>query len=402
MIHKYCRFLTVTSKKHLKISMAGVAVCASLASVSNSYAGDTFDMGNDKSITIGFGLRTSYTNLQNGAPNGTSNSNTFNVDNTRLYISAQLNKMISGTLNTDRDATGNIVLMDGFTEIALNEEFNLRAGRLLPPSDRSNLDGPFYLNTWQFPFVSQYPNVAIGRDNGMLAWGKPMDGKIVYSVGTFTGHNAIQGGSDAAGKALFAGRLAINFLDPEPAPAYYTASTYYGSKDILTLGFVFQNQKNGVGSSATAQGDYNSWNTDLLFEEKVSGDGVVTMEGAYYKYGLGAVDCGSGEPGSLPCNAAPNATNVGGLVAGTAYLATLEYMFPQQIGIGKLQPFVRIQNFHRNISQTTDKQSDLGVNYVIDGHNARISAVYSKLSDNRLIPSLANQNQLIVGYQFQF
>ncbi len=400
MIHKYCGNSIVTGKRNWKSYMAGFAVLASLTGASASYADQTFQMGDGKSLSLGFGLRSSFTSLQNGAPDGTSRSKSFNVDNARLYISGQLNDMIRGTLNTDRDAAGNVVLMDGFTELGLSDNFNVRLGRLIPPSDRSNLDGPFYLNAWEFPgVVSAYPNLAIGRDNGMLAWGKPLGGTIVYSVGTFTGHNAVAGGSNAAANPLYAGRLAINFLDPEPAPAYYTASTYYGSKDILTAAVVMQHQNAGVGSSPAAQGNYNSWSTDLLFEKKISGDGVVTVEGAYYKYGLGAVDCGSGEPGSGICAAG---TNVGGLVAGKAYLATLEYMFPQQVGVGKFQPFVRLQNFNREVSQTTNKQSDIGFNYVMDGHNARISAVYSKLSDTRLIPSAVDRNQFIVGYQFQY
>jgi hypothetical protein len=399
MIHKYCSNSMAAGKPNWKKFIAGVAVLASLAGASTGYAGQTFQGGDDKSLSLGFGLRTSFTSLENGAPDGTSRSKTFNVDDARLYITGHLNKMVSGTFNTERDSAGNIVLMDGFTEFAFSDTFNVRAGRLIPPSDRSNLDGPFYLNAWQFPgVVSQYPSLAIGRDNGMLAWGKPMGGKFVYSVGAFTGHNVATGDSNDAGNLLYAGRFVYNFFDAEPAPAYYNASTYYGSKDILTVALVFQSQKNGVGTSPTAAGNYNSWSSDLLYEQKVSGNGVVTVEGAYYKYGLGAVDCGSGEPGSVAC--AGTGTNVGGLVAGKAYLATVEYMFPEQVGMGKFQPFVRLQKFDRDVSQTTNKQSDLGVNYVMDGHDSRISAVFSKLDDSQL--AVSSRNQFILGYQFQY
>lgn len=401
MINKYCLNSSKSEKRNRDMLKASIAMLVGLTGVSSANAGQTFQMGPDQSLTLGFGLRTSYTSLQNGAPDGVSRSNDFNLDSSRLYINGQLNNTIKGTLNTERDNTGKMVLMDGITQFEFSNDFNLWAGRLLPPSDRSNLDGPYYLNAWSYPgVVSNYPNVAIGRDNGAVIWGKPMDGKLVYSFGAFGGHNTYAGGSNASDDLLYAGRLAINFLDPEPAPAYYNASTYYGSNNILTLGLVFQSQKNGVGNSAAARGDYNAWNADLLFEEKVPGDGVVTIEGAYYKYGLGAVDCGSGEPGSMPCTGGTE--NVGGQVAGKAYLATIAYMFPQKVGMGNIQPFVRVQNFQRDLSQTTNKQSDIGVNYVINGANARISAVYSKLSDNRMVASLANTNQLILGVQFQY
>lgn len=386
----------------MKMLRAGLAVMAGLSGITNASAGQTYDMTGDKSLSLGFGVRSSYTNLQYGAPDGTSNSNTFDVENFRLYISGQLNNMIKGTFNTERDSSGKIVLMDGIAKLEFNNDFNIWMGRTIPPSDRSNLDGPFYLNVWQFPFVSDYPNLAIGRDNGLMAWGKPMGGKLVYSVGTFVGHNVVAGGSNAAGNLLYAGRLAINFLDPEPAPAYYEASTYYGEKDLLTLGLVYQHQKDGVGSSPTNAGNYNSWSADLLFEKKLPAAGVFTLEGAYYKYGLGAVDCNSGEPGSGVCTGPAGQGNVGGLVAGKAYLATVEYLFPETVGWGKFQPFLRTQNFKRDVSQTTEKQNDVGVNYVIDGHDARLSAVYSKLQDNRLIAPYSSRNQFILGFQFQY
>lgn len=401
MVHTYCSNSIASRNRNLKKLMVGFAVLASFAGASTSYAGQTFEMGDNKSLSLGFGLRSSFTSVQNGAPDGTSRSKSFNIDDTRLYITGHLNKMISGTLNTERDAAGNIVLMDGFTEVGFSDDFNVRAGRVIPPSDRSNLDGPFYLNAWQFPgVVSQYPSLAIGRDNGMLVWGKPMGGKFVYSVGAFTGHNAVAKDSNAAASPLYAGRLVYNFLDPEPAQAYYNASTYYGSNNILTVALVFQHQNDGVGSSPSAAGSYNSWSTDFLYESKETGSGVITVEGAYYKYGLGAVDCGSGEPGAVAC--AGSGTNVGGLIAGKAYLATVAYLFPEQVGMGKFQPFVRFQKFNRDVSQTTNKQSDIGVNYVMDGHNSRISAVLSKLEDTRLSPALSSRNQFILGYQFQY
>lgn len=385
-----------------KMLRAGLAIMAGLSGISNASA-QTYQMTGDKSLSLGFGVRTSYTNLQYGAPDGTSRSNTFDVEDMRLYISGQLNNMVKGTFNTERDSTGKIVLMDAIAKLEFGDNFNIWAGRTIPPSDRSNLDGPFFLNVWQFPgVVSAYPNLAIGRDNGLMAWGKPMGGKVVYSVGAFTGHNVVAGGSNASGNLLYAGRLVINFLDPEPAPAYYEASTYYGARDILALGLVYQHQKDGVGSSPASAGDYNSWSTDLLFEKKLPGEGVVTVEGAYYKYGLGAVDCNSGEPGSGICTGPAGQGNVGGLVAGKAYLATVEYLFPQTVGWGKFQPFLRTQNFKRDVSQTTNKQNDVGLNYVINGHDARLSAVYSKLEDNRLVGALASRNQFILGIQVQY
>ena len=44
------------------------------------------------------------------------------------------------------------------------------------------------------------------------------------------------GPSNQAHNPLFAGRVVYNFWDPEPDPAYYEASTYYGKVDVLSIG----------------------------------------------------------------------------------------------------------------------------------------------------------------------
>jgi len=80
--------------------------------------------------------------------------------------------------------------------------------------------------------VSNYPNLAVGRDNACCSGAKPAGGKVVYSVGAFNGHNRAVGLSNLSDKMLYAGRLAVALWDPEPAPAYYEGGTYYGSKDI--------------------------------------------------------------------------------------------------------------------------------------------------------------------------
>ena len=67
--------------------------------------------------------------------------------------------------------------MDAIAQFEFMPEFNVWLGRMLPPSDRANLYGPFYALPWSYPGVaSNYPNLAVGRDNGAprsvapLAW----------------------------------------------------------------------------------------------------------------------------------------------------------------------------------------------------------------------------------------
>ena len=400
MIKSKCAPCASVNRLRGKIGSFRVALVAvsGLALSSGAMAGATINGPGDSSFTIGAGLRTSYTSLEKGAPDGTSSSNDFEIDSVRVFTSGQIMKGIKATINLERTPAENFRVLDAIAQFEPYESFNVWFGRMLPPSDRANLAGPYYANAWQYPgVVSQYPQTFAGRDTGVTVWGKPLAGKLTYAVGAFKGHNNVTGGSNTGDNLLFTGRLAYSFLDAEPAPAYYVGNTYYGSNDIFTVGVAFFNQKEGVGTSTTTKGDYSAWNIDALFEKKMGG-GALTLEGAYYDYNLdGKRDCGDGLAGSVAC---PAGDNVGGLVAGKAYLATVAYLIPGKVGIGQFQPFVRYQEFKRDVGGTKNEQSDFGVHYVMSGHNARISAVYSTLKDP--IATVRDRNQFIVGVQLQY
>lgn len=391
-------------RPHRALAAAGaLALCAA-----DAQAGGTITFGQDQSLSVGFGLRTSFTSAEDGAPDGKSRSSDFELDSVRLYINGQLNKYIKGTFNTEKKSDNSVEVIDGIAQFEPMDEFNVWAGRMLPPSDRSNLDGPYYLLAWNYPgLVSQYPSYAVGRDNGLLAWGKVMAKKLVYSVGAFEGHNNEVGLSSESDNLLYAGRLAINLLDPELAPAYYTGSSYFGAANIFTIGLVFQHQSDGVGTAAV-KGDYNAFNVDALFETKDTGSGSFTAEGAYYHYDTDdTVDVAAGYGGYH---------NAGGITQGKAYLVGVAYLFPQQVGWGKFQPYVRFQKFEGDKITGTGsaaapqlwdsdlKQYDVGVNYVIAGPNAKISATWSDYKADSGDPAVASvdRNAFVLGVQVQF
>src|SRR5476649_2255839 len=76
-----------------KLVGAGLLAC----SVSVAYAGAEFKINDDTSLTLGLGLRASYTSLENGAPSGNSNSNNFTVENARLYSGGSYGKYVKAT-----------------------------------------------------------------------------------------------------------------------------------------------------------------------------------------------------------------------------------------------------------------------------------------------------------------
>lgn len=381
------------------------AVCGALMMSSMpAFAGATISMGDEASVTVGFGLRTSFTSAKDGSPDGDSRSSDFELDSIRLYTSAQLNKYIKATFNTEKQGDGSMQVIDAIAQFEFMDEFNIWAGQMLPPSDRSNLDGPYYMLAWNYPgLVSNYPNYAVGRDKGVLAWGKVFDKKLVYSIGAFEGHNNYSDLSSESDNLLYAGRLAINLWEPELAPAYYTGSTYYGAANIFTIGLVTQYQSDGVGT-ADAKGDYTEYSIDVLFETKDTGSGSVTLEGSYYDTDTDdTVDAGNGEK------------NTGGIVQGKGYLLGAAYLFPQKVGWGQFQPYVRFLKADRDkvigVGDATApeqyagdfKQYDFGVNYIIAGPNAKISATYTKYKfDDDGVDDEDDTNAFVLGVQLQF
>ncbi|HZR47030.1 MAG TPA: hypothetical protein VFA47_10020, partial [Candidatus Manganitrophaceae bacterium] len=300
-----------------------------------------------------------------------------------------LHELISFEFNTetqttsDPAATESIRVLDAVLKFGFNDYFNIWVGRFLPPSDRSNLDGPFYLNSWNFPFVQRYPAIFAGRDDGAALWGQFGKGFFKYQVGAFQGEGAVPGGPNQKDNLLYAGRLTLNLWDPEPG--YYNSSTYYGAMNVLALGLVAMTQKDAVGTAA-APGNFTGWSADLLVERNLGSAGVPTFEAAYYHY-----------------------DNDGLVAEGKGYFALVSYLLPMKIGAGslqgQLQPLVRYEKFENESTTLKNKpgnhdQTDIAVSYILSGHNARITANYFTGKD-KSVAGDPSKNGFQLGLQFQ-
>jgi hypothetical protein len=339
-------------------------------------AGATIDLGKNKSVSLGAGIRTSFLMTEDGAPSGEAYSKDFTLNNMRLYVSGQATEDFSFEFNTEVDRTNGSAarVLDALVKYEPTEAFKLRAGRMLPPSDRSNLDGPYYLNTFAFPLVAQrYPALYAGRDDGAALWGTTGDGAFKYQVGAFEGR---QGTSDVDDNLLYAGRLTVNLLDPEPG--YYNASTYYGAKDILALGLVGMYEKDGAGTAANP-GDFTGWNVDGLYETTLGTGGVITLEGAYYSYDRDDVA-------------------VAGQSEGRSILALASYMLGTATGPGKLQPHIRYQSFSPEDDSGDHTRLEGGINYIVDGHDAKFSLIGGNEEDEA---AGTDSNFFLLGLQLQ-
>ena len=312
-------------------------------------------------VSFGAGVRASFKATDDAAADGASFSKDFDIDNMRLFTSGQITERLAATFNLDyqKESPENadppvaekLRLLDAIVKLRFRDGLQIWAGRLHPPSDRSNLDGPYNLATYTFPFVSRYPSIFAGRDDGAVVWGALRGGKYKYKVGMFEGRDTAANRSD---DLLYAASLMVNLWDGEPA--FYNQSTYHGGKKILAVGGAFQRQRNGAASSGAAgapvrTGDFTAWNVDFLLERTIGG--VVTLEGAFYRY----------DTEGVPDILLPH--DDGTLLLGG-------YLLPRAVAGARLQPHIRYQRLgHR-------RAVDVGLNVVGKGHIGRLSLVYTR------------------------
>ncbi len=360
---------------------AALVLGATLVSATNSHAGGKITIDDTKWISLGIGGRASFAATEDRAPSGHDWSKDFNIDNARIYINGQAHKYFKFELNTDcifcqNSDLAKFHLLDAIAKIELSPYFNIWGGRLLVPAERQELNGPFYSSTYdpyKTPFYPSDFSVKFGaggagvyaRDNGVNVWGAAgPEGAFQYVLGVFAG---LQSSSDAGpnqhDNPLIGARVAYNFLDVEKNPGYYTSGTYYGTGGrIFTIGTAMQYQDQGAGSKAH-RGHFFGVSPDVLLELPLEDVGVVTFNGEYKYFDANY------------STAAFNDSDNFGMFDGNAFSVVGLYMFDQKVGVGRFQPYVRYSGIYPSHSSDRD-EFEAGLNYVIDGHNARISLFY--------------------------
>ena len=174
----------------------------------------------------------------------------------------------------------------------------------------------------------------------------------------------------------------------ESNPGYYTSSTYYGTAgDIFTLGLAYQSQNDGTGTAADP-GDFSAVILDLLFEKPLAGGAAFTVEA---EYKIMDSDLSGAALANPTCFC---------LFDGDAYFITAAYLFGQAVGPGQFQPYIRY-NSNEPESGSDSDLTELGLNYVIEGHNLRLNFNYTDGDANLSGARGPDVNTLTFGVQIQ-
>ena len=91
---------------------------------------------------------------------------------------------------------------------------------------------------------------------------------------------------------------------------------------------------------------------------------------------------------------------------GDAYDVSAMYLLPQKVWIGQFQPYVRYVNVDP-IKSASREVYEAGINYIIDGHNAKIMLMYeygdllTKGLDYRSTATGDDVSSIKLGFQLQ-
>jgi hypothetical protein len=373
---------------------AAMALAAVMVSaVPSVYAGGTIKADDDKWISVGMGTRLSFNAVEDGSASRSQYSNSFGVNNARIYIDGQIHRYVKFTFNTEcfnctvgtsSGTPGNsfgsnstIGLLDAIGKFEITEMVNFWVGRTLVPTERGELNGPFYhavFDGFRTPFnqadfsgnFGAGGAGVYGRDNGAVFFGKihPGGTHLQYVASVFTGlQSSATAGPNQRNSLKYAGRLTWNLLNDESNPGYYTSGTYYGTAgDILALAVGGEYQNAGAGSLAN-KSSFGSVVTDLLFEKVLpNNNGVFTVNAELKRYW--AQDLAAFANPDCFC-----------MFGGTSWTGYALYLFPQPVGIGRFQPYGRYTGLNSQFGGAREEY-ELGLNYVIAGHNARISTYW--------------------------
>jgi hypothetical protein len=304
--------------------------------------GGAFQGANDPSKVNDFAMDNAYGELHAGGKIHPKVSVTLNLNANMVSFPDSMAATAAGQIGAT------VGIMDAIVSFDPMDELHIWAGHLLVPVDRANASGPFFMIPWNYPgflrvggdqVVSAPLAGPYGRNNGAVVWGDISGGKLTYLAGVFD--NAA-----VTTSPLFSGRVRLALWDPEPG--FWGNGSYFGDKDLLSIGVGGQFQNNGP----TGTKDWAEVNVDVLVEKKLGGGSFVTGEAAYYH---NSVDDFS--------------------VSDSLYVLAA-YATPP-IGPGNIQPMARYQWAKIKGNDGTNPWNiDAGISYLIKGPALRLLATY--------------------------
>lgn len=322
-------------------------------------------------LNVGLRLQTWYQFMEDGKKNGTKDLHDFMVRRFYFYIKGEVMPKIGffahiaadriGQDNLDNPGVGlgsGLAVRDAWIYYNMCDAFKVQMGRMYIPFTRNyGTTSTFALLPLELPFNQGgvrggiFYASKVGRDDGIVLWGNPLNGKLQYRLGISEG---VENADNPDDNLRYTGRLSFNFLEPELS--WFNKGNYLGEKKVLALGAGFDYQDDLILGGRKDQKNFG-WTVDCFFDHPVGG-GAVTVEAAY-----------------IHVQNVTQTLRYSWLTSGDdaqIYYIQGGYLFPGMIGPGRVQPYFRFERLDVDEKPDTGFPS-LGFNYLLKGHNAKLT-----------------------------
>jgi hypothetical protein len=367
---------------------------------SPAWAGFKMEFGKHTKAEIGFWGQTWFQYVEDGTAGGEKGLKDFMLRRGYFYLKGDVTQYLSFLTNIAADKVGmdtgtkgvkdvpgtslgsGFAFRDLWVSVNLHDWAKIKLGRMYVPLTRAyGTTSTKAMMTLDLPFLQggSRGNILyaqkVGRDDSVVLWGNPLDGLLQYRLMVGEGVEGSNCAEYPPGHALagelikpcnpddnvrVAGRIAVSLLDPETG--WFNKGTYLGAKKVLSIGAGIDRQ-GGLQYEASGKADQDSltWTVDVFFDYPV-GNGAVTVETAY----IGINNSTQNHPEAYTDLLVGDDARNGYLNAG--YLIN-------NLGPGSLQPYFRYEFVdvkHKNMTHFASG----GLNYYLNGHNAKLTADY--------------------------
>lgn len=191
-----------------------------------------------------------------------------------------------------------------------------------------------------------------------------------------------------------AGYVEYQFLDSESNLLPFKVGSYLGTKRVFNLGAGFYHQKDGTRTSVNSQIEKHDIAlyaidafADLPLGNAKNKMALSAYAGFYnYNFGpnylrnLGIMNVGSNDPNFIGDKAIAGAGNLQPMIgSGNIYYLQAGLLLPSNADKPKIriQPFAAYTNKNFKALENSSSQFDVGANWFIDGHHAKLTTQYS-------------------------
>lgn len=217
-----------------------------------------------------------------------------------------------------------------------------------------------------------YAKGQIGRFDYRVAVNNPLNPANSLGAGqdfsgqsdlTYTGVSQSESNGDPTGNMIVEGYFRYNFFDLESTKLPYQVGTYFGHKKLLSVGLGFFAHPDGMYNTTTGEhGNVLHLAGDVFLDYPLGQNNALNAYASviHFDYGSNYMSRWAG--------------------TGTNFYSHIGYY----LGSLRVMPYLAFQTGNYEAFEDNLNALDVGLNYFLNGHNAKVTLEYHTISNNPL------------------